>query len=352
MLTVDKDLKDKLALTVNSFAALLTQWTSSQAAARLQMIAKTPPLTAGNPDFSMAEIASAVVDLPVSTSRTGLYVYLNAALCARPLTDDLTLLNYLHSRYQADIQSLIVDVIVASFDTLSNALHRHQSTQSLLCHRSFIANKLPLLLISLSASLYPPLSVQLCIQNALGRIDVHPFPPLPENDGVGVNEALRSSRQEFLQACVLHQLGSESAFAGVIGDTAAHLSPRGNRYNKEALAAQCMSNVHRVDQLIRELETMNGNAGAISGALVEVLQKHGYCNERITNSTLQTLQHFCTTKETMSLRTLCNAMSRRLPLLDIIFQYVQPTELLLPLCKMLNEWTHDEDQSMFSWLNK
>lgn len=72
----------------------------------------------------------------------------------------------------------------------------------------------------------------------------------------------------------------------------------------------------------------------------------GYRFELANDRFRQTLQHFCTTKETMSLRTLCNAMTRRLPLLDIIFQYVQPTDLLLPLCKTLNEWTHDEDQSM------
>lgn len=47
----------------------------------------------------------------------------------------------------------------------------------------------------------------------------------------------------------------------------------------------------------------------------------------------------------MSLRTLCNALSRRLPLVDVILQYAQPTDIVQPLCNMLNEWTHDEDQS-------
>lgn len=255
---------------MNGFAALLTQWTSSPAAVRLNMIARTPPLTSKNPEFSMAEIASTVVDLPVSTSRIGLYVYLNAALCARPLTDDLALLNYLHSKYQDDAQSLVVDVVVASFDTLANALHCHQPAEHLLSYRSFIANKLPLLLVSLSASLYSPSSVQLCIQTALGRIDVHPIPPL-SSDNDGVNEALMASRQDFLQACVMHQLGSETAFANVVGGPAVHFSSRGSRHNKESLASQCMANVHRVDQLVAELETMNGNAGPISGALTEVI---------------------------------------------------------------------------------
>lgn len=217
----------------------------------------------------MSEIASAVNDLPVSISRTGLYIYFHAALCARPLTNDLTLLNYLHSKYQGDTQSLVVDLIVASFDTLANALHRNRTPQSLLCYRSFVANKLPLLLTALTPSLFPHSSVQLCIQTALSRIDVHPFPPLSsQNDGV--NEVLRLSRREFLQACIMHQLGSDSAFASLTSDSGVINVPRRIRYTEENLAAQCVANVHRVDQLVHELETMSGNAGAISGALVQV----------------------------------------------------------------------------------
>jgi len=229
-------------------------------------------LTSGTPDFSMTEIASAVVDLPFSTSRTGIYIYLNAALCAKPLTNDLSLINHLRARYQDDAQALTTDLIVGSFDTLANALHRQQPAHSLLCYKSFVVNKLPLLLMTLSTSLFPPPNLQLCIQSALGRIDVHPFPPLSlENDGV--NDALRSSRQCFLQACVMHQLGTESAFASIVGDPAASFSSRTNRYVKESLTTQCVSNIHRVDALVRELEAMSGNVGAISGALVEVRLK-------------------------------------------------------------------------------
>lgn len=47
----------------------------------------------------------------------------------------------------------------------------------------------------------------------------------------------------------------------------------------------------------------------------------------------------------MSLRTLCNAMSRRLPLMDVMLQYVRATDVLLPLCSLLNDWQIEEDQS-------
>ncbi|GAB7356308.1 hypothetical protein MBLNU459_g7105t1 [Dothideomycetes sp. NU459] len=263
-----KDLRARLVAALSSFASLLGQWSPSQVAPRLQMIARTPPLTDGKLDFTMAEIASAVADLPISNSRVGLYVYLNAALNARPLTDDLSVLNYLHAKYQNDTQSLVVDMIVASFDVLANALQRHQPSHMILGYRSFIANKLPLLLLSLQASLYPPLTAQVCIQMAMGRVDVHPFPPL-SSENEGVNEALKQSRLEFLQACLLHQLGTESAFGNAIGEVNSSINSRANRYNKDILSSQCMANVYRAEELVSELEGMQGNAGAISGALIE-----------------------------------------------------------------------------------
>lgn len=58
----------------------------------------------------------AVMDLPLVTTRAGLYVFLNSLvtlalprlhqrltqsqLVARPLTDEFTIINYLHSRYK------------------------------------------------------------------------------------------------------------------------------------------------------------------------------------------------------------------------------------------------------------
>jgi mediator of RNA polymerase II transcription subunit 5 len=319
-------LKEKFASSCSDFADFISPLSHSQIGPRLQMLAKTPPL--GKPDFSTAEIASAVDDLPITNSRVGLYAYLNAALCARPLTDDISLFNYLHAKYQNDTQSLVSDLIVASFDVLANALQQNVSPNHLICYRSFIANKLPLLITTLSGS-FAPMTSQVYIQMALRRVDVHPFPPLSSDTDTANNEVLKKSRQEFVQACVMFQLGNEQAFHSVTGESPAPVAPRVVRYSRQTLAQQCVANIHRVEELSRELEGMGGNAGAISGALVD------------------TIQHLYTAKETMSLRTLCNALSRRMPLMDIILQYAQPSDVLFPLCNLLNEWTHDEDQSEF-----
>ena len=47
----------------------------------------------------------------------------------------------------------------------------------------------------------------------------------------------------------------------------------------------------------------------------------------------------------MSLKTLSNALSRQIHLVDIVLQYVDLGRLLTPVCTVLNEWTTDEDQS-------
>jgi mediator of RNA polymerase II transcription subunit 5 len=321
-----QSLREKLSSSCSDFAELMSGMSHSQIGTRLHMLAKTPPL--GKPDFSTAEIASAVDDLPVTNSRVGLYAYLNAALCARPLTDDMSLFNYLHAKYQNDTQSLVSDLIIASFDILANALQKSQSQNHILCYRSFIANKLPLLITTLSGS-FAPMTSQVYIQMALRRVDVHPFPPLSSESDTTKNEVLKKSRQEFVQACIMFQLGNEQAFHSVMGESPAPITSRVVRYNRQSLAQQCIANIHRVEELARELEGMSGNAGAISGALVD------------------TIQHLYTAKETMSLRTVCNTLSRHLPLMDVIFQYAQPADVLSPLCSLLNEWTHDEDQSEF-----
>ena len=46
--------------------------------------------------------------------------------------------------------------------------------------------------------------------------------------------------------------------------------PVGGRYVKDELVSQITGNTQRADQLIAEMESMEGNAGAIVGAVTEV----------------------------------------------------------------------------------
>ncbi|KAL8950950.1 MAG: hypothetical protein Q9222_003040 [Ikaeria aurantiellina] len=88
-------------------------------------------------------------------------------------------------------------------------------------------------------------------------------------DLLGKNGVLSEARQEFLFACALHQLIPEGSIEGLLGDVPMQSLPASGRYVKDNLVAQCTANSARIEEIIGELENMEGNAGEIVGALVE-----------------------------------------------------------------------------------
>ena len=46
--------------------------------------------------------------------------------------------------------------------------------------------------------------------------------------------------------------------------------PAGGKYRRDDLVAQCMSNSSRVDELVAELDNLEGNAGEIAAAILQV----------------------------------------------------------------------------------
>ncbi|KAF2148675.1 Med5-domain-containing protein [Myriangium duriaei CBS 260.36] len=327
---IPKGAKPKMVSTISHFATTLAQWSQSQISQALQFALKVPPFVsqgnAGLPDFSPAEIAAEVIDVPRSTSRSGLYIYVNAALCGRPRVNDNHLLSFLQVRYPSDPQSMISDLVVAAFDALVNVLQRHETTHLVLCHRSFIANKVPLLITNLSSKhLYPTSLVEQYIQLAMGRIETHMFPPL-SSDTAGINEAVRDSRQDFLRVCQVHHLISEAAVTASLGQTPTKPTPT-TRHHRHILIQQLLASPQKSEELVGELDRMTGDVGSISNALVDALQQASV------------------TKETMTVKVICNALCRKLPFVDIMLQHVHLNDILRPLGTFLNEWTQDEDQS-------
>lgn len=318
---------------MESYDTHVLQWMQSQLAGRLRALCGLPPFIKldddGRPIFTDQQIVDAVPEVPVVHSRAGFFIWLNAAFTARPLTDDMTILSYLNARFSGDAQSQVVDLLVASFDVLTNALLRKESLHNVAI-RSFICNKVPTLISMLSGSIAPPMTAEACIQMALGpggMVSVDPLPPITSG-AAEVREALKSARLDFLQACALHSLVSESTVGAILQENVA--LPRVVKYSKDSLAAQCINNVSRLEALVGELTGMQGNAGPISGCIVE------------------TIGSLCMNKDTMSLKTVCNELVKKVPSMDIVMQYAQPSILLLPLCNLLNDWVHDQDQTEFT----
>ncbi|PNS20037.1 Mediator of RNA polymerase II transcription subunit 5 [Sphaceloma murrayae] len=331
MKSIPKGAKSSIASSLNQFATTLSQWSQSSVHQKLQAILRMPPLVEQNEDgslnFTAAEIAMNVADIPRTNSRCGMYAYFNAALCHRPLVDDLHILSFLQTRYGEDHQGMISDLITGAFDALMNALHRHESPHMVMCHRSFITNKMHGLISSLAINhLYQPGMTDQCIQIAMTRIDTHPFPPL-SSDSAGINDTIKDVRQEFVQACQAYQLISENTATAILGGAQLSKVPSTPRPNKNILIQQLISNPQKADDLINDLDRMYGDAGNISNALVEAFR------------------HSAASKETISLKILCTSLCRKLSSVDIILQHARLSDLLHPVCSYLNDWTHDEDQS-------
>lgn len=150
-------------------------------------------------------------------------------------------------------------------------MYRTDSARSITILRSFLVNKLPAFLNNYAAIIFPPLSIETCIGQALLRVDPAAFPSFSQMfDLLGKNGMLSEARQEFLFACALHRLIPEGSIEGLLGDVPMQSLPASGRYVKNELVAQCTANPGRIEELVGELENMEGNAGEIAGALMEV----------------------------------------------------------------------------------
>ncbi len=173
---------------------------------------------------------------------------------------------------QGDIQSATIDLILASFDVLANAVFRNEGNKTAHLLRSYLMNKLPLLIANLSKNMFPPLTPEYCITDALRRVDTNAFPTLSSmfDDTRNNNPFTDSVREEFCWACCLHGLLPESSVEIILGETPYSSLPSRGRYIKETLVAECLTDPERIQSLIEELDNMDGNVGAASQALTEV----------------------------------------------------------------------------------
>ncbi|KAK3082359.1 hypothetical protein LTS18_004271 [Coniosporium uncinatum] len=332
---IPKTLRTDLSKALSSFIALWTQ-NDPHNAQRLELCQKSYGLIEEtehpvDQDDSLDVAAlqvDTVIDLPIINTRAGVYVFLNALLVARPLTDETMIFSYMNMRYNGNIQPLAVDLIIAAFDSLSNAMTRTESMQTMFSLQSFLMNKVPVLLTMLSGSMFAPLTSEYCIGEALTHINPAAFPSL--GDTFGMPSMISDVRQEFLAACVRHQLLPAASVERLLGERFVVPPPASNsRYSKDGLVAQCSGHPERAEELIGELEKLDGNGGAIVGAITE------------------NIRSMCATKETMSLKTVCIALTRRPQYLDVFLQFTSLVSILQPLCQLLDTWHYEEDQNEY-----
>jgi len=342
-----KDLRKSFIQSLSSFVSFLSHNSagsqgSLQLAHRLEMsqkqhefYEKLPSIHGVTDDTTGLGVAAlhleATMDLPLINTRAGLYIFLNSLLIARPLVDDYLIMNYLHSRYKLEPQSMAMatDLITASFDVLANAMYRSEPAPNMFCLKSFLVNKVPILLLQLSGSIYP-MTVDMCITQALGRVDPNAFPAFSQgfDDIMGNNSSLSDVRQDFLNACALHGLLSITAVERLLGETPMQGPPE-IRFDKKQLLEQCKNNFDKVNTYIDELDNLNGNAGAIVGAVTEFIS------------------HLCDTQMTMYLKQISCMIFKKPQAMDVMLQFTSPASILQPLAQFLDDWHYDSDQGEY-----
>ncbi|KNG43997.1 Med5-domain-containing protein [Stemphylium lycopersici] len=340
-----KDVRKAFTQSLSSFIPFLSNnsagsQTSLSLANRLEMsqkqhdfYEKLPSVNGQGNENAGLEVAAlqldAVMELPQANTRAGLYIFLNALLVARPLTDDFTIINHLHTRYKLEAQNMATDLITAAFDILANAMYRNEPSQFLFCLKSFLINKVPMLLTQISGSIFP-MTVEMCITQALSHVDPNAFPSFSQgfDDIMGSSNSLSDVRQDYLNACVLHGLIQAGTVERLLGE-APMQGPPAKRYEKKELLSQCKANFDKISLYIDELENLDGNAGAIVAAVTDFIA------------------HLCETQTTMYLKQLSCLIFKKPQAMDVMLQFTSPASILRPLCQFLEDWHYDSDQGEY-----
>ncbi|PNP48362.1 hypothetical protein TGAMA5MH_00646 [Trichoderma gamsii] len=272
-----------------------------------------------------------IPEVPITNTRAGLYIYLGASLVGRPLIDDHALFSYLNNRYQGDVQQSAVDLILASFDLLANAVFRNEGPRDARLLRSFLINKVPLILAQLCPPGFATPSAEFCITQALPHVDTSVFPTasLMFDESRNNNPYTESVREEFCSACALHGLIEREHVERILGESSMGYEPSQEKYSKEKLVQSCLSDPEKIQALIRDMDKMDGNVGAVCQALVELLRQ------------------LCHSKETMSLKLLCSQLAQKPQSLDILLLFEKLPTILEPICQLLDSWRYEEDQGEY-----
>lgn len=260
-------------------------------------------------DSAVGPDAFEISDVPIITTRVGMYAHLNAVvslhrsprcaylmmliccinqLVARPLVDDGLFFNFVNNRYrvsltlspllqevaahngQGDNQTAAIDLILASFDVLANAVFRDGGRKDATLLRSFLINKVPLLLRQLLPPGFSTPSAEMCITSALNQVDTSLFPTasLMFDESRSNNPYTESVREDFCAACVLHGLINREHIESVLGEMSMSYEPE--KKATENLVNDYQAHTIRMVDLLGDLDKMDGNVGAVARAIIEV----------------------------------------------------------------------------------
>lgn len=241
------------------------------------------------------------------------------------------MISYLNNRHQGNTQASAIDLILASFDVLASAAWKKPNSKDGNLIRSYLVNKVPLLLCQLVPPEFSTTTSEFCITEALNQLDNNVFPTasLMFDSIQESNQHTDSVREEFCSACALHGLIDRGHVDRILGELSMAYNPNLQKQSKETLVQDCLTDPSKIQGLLLELEKMDGNVGAVCQALVELIRQ------------------LCNNKETMTLKLLCSQLAQKPQSLDILLLFEKLPAIMTPLCQLLDGWKYDDDQTEY-----
>lgn len=232
---------------------------------------------------------------------------------------------------------MLVDFLTAVLDVVTYSLSHRETSPTLVLMRSFLVNKVPLLLLRLSPN--PQIS-SFAITQAFMRADTmhltslatsmfDPYSTSTNDDNDLFSDIQVDLRSDFLFGCALHGIIHEADINTILQELPVSAMPTSGKYTVQMLHEQCAHDPSRVDRLLEEIEVQEGNSGAVCKTLFDILKN------MIEN------------RETLPLRNICSWLTRKTSSLDILFLFIKPAELLEPLCDLLDTWRYEDDQGEY-----
>ena len=155
---------------------------------------------------------------------------------------------------------------------IENAISRNEGQRDAFLLKSFLINKVPLLLTQLCPPTFSTNSAEYCLTQALRQVDTSMFPTasLMFDESRHNNPYTESVREEFCNACALHGLVEREHVDMILGERSMSSDSSLQRQSKDKLVQDCLSDPQKTQILVVELEKMDGNVGAVCQALAEV----------------------------------------------------------------------------------
>ncbi|KPI45974.1 Mediator of RNA polymerase II transcription subunit 5 [Cyphellophora attinorum] len=258
----------------------------------------------GTDDMRAMQFQATVADLQVVASRSGTMAMLQEMISRGDTVGDNPVFGFLAGRHGNDYSAMFVDLLFAAFHVLGQS-------EGLVLQQIelYVRNRLPLTLNLILQSSFENFSSEEALTTASSQLHLSPT-------------TMRCA-QGFVHACSLHGMISPEKAVQIIDSNDSTFTKQ--LLTKDEVLGQL--NTHsadKLDKLVDELLTSDGNGVAIAEAMTEIMVA------------------YARGKDHRHLKDLAQTLVRRPATISAIALFRQPSLWISPLCTLLDEWSWDD----------